>query len=90
MNSKSFITFSKARWKNLKILLHNFKASNKLIKVQRYNQTEFEGHVSEKYFMIAYRIFSLKSENHWYERGTRKQQLFLAVASLSYFFLSST
>lgn len=54
--------------------------SNKLIKVQKYDRTEFGDYVTEKHSMMAYKLFNLNSENIGM-KGCKKQQLFLAVAS---------
>ena len=54
--------------------------SNKLIKVQKYERIEFGDYVAKKHFMMAYKLFSLNSENIGM-KGCKKQQLFLAVAS---------
>ena len=63
--------------------------SNKLIKVQKYDRTKFGGYVTEKYFMMAYKLFNLNSKTIRMI-GHKKQQLFLAVASWNDFFLIST
>ena len=54
--------------------------SNKLIKVQKYDRTKFGGYVTEKHFMMAYKLFNLNSKTIRMI-GRKKQQLFLAVAS---------
>ena len=58
--------------------------SNKLIKVQKYDRTEFEGYVAEKHFMMAYKLFSLNSENIGM-KGCKKQQLFFSCCFLKRF-----
>lgn len=50
--------------------------SNKLIKVQKYDRTEFEDYVAEKHFMMAYKLFSLNSENHSGDRTQRSNNYF--------------
>ena len=50
--------------------------SNKLIKVQKYDRTEFEGYGTEKHFMMAYKLFSLNSENHSDDRTQRSNNYF--------------
>ena len=62
--------------------------SNKLFKVQKYDRTKFGGYVTEKHFMMAYKLFNLNSKTLGWE-SAKKQQLFLAVASWNDFFLIS-
>lgn len=50
--------------------------SNKLIKVQKYDRTEFEGYVSEKHFMMAYKLFNLNSENIGMKRVQKATTIF--------------